>query len=1260
MNLATATDLHRWADVRESQGVLPQLVRRLISATGRGLVGLSIRAGEGVALPGWDGVVGTSQADAHVPAGRSVWEMGVGGDSTAKANQDYHKRTADPGEVDPAEAVFVFVTPRRWPGKGDWIRAKVAEGVWKDVLAYDADDLETWLERSPHVHAWISGLLGKDPYEVESLETWWESWAGATKPPLRPELLLSSREAEVERVREVISSAPASVTVSGDSQEEAAAFVAAALRSPLGAPLSDLERALIVRTPSAWRRVAASDLPMVLVPLFANPEIPTALGRGHAVVVPLGREVEASSGVSLPRLRRAAIESGLSAMGIPEERARSLAAIGRLSLLSLRRALAVHPELQRPAWARADSARGVLSAVLAGRWRERMEGDRAALSKLAGRPYEELSAELTRWANASDPPLRRVGDVWLVAAKDDAWELLARYATDDDLDRFTKVVQEVIGGEDPAVGLARDECFVAPLLGKQREHSGHLIEGLADTLALMAATSDRVALPGGRRGRQLAFMVVRSLLEAANQDQSGHRWIAIANSLPLLAEAAPEAFLAATEAGLAGEDPVLLKVFQDGEGFDSFFSDSAHPSLLWALESIAWSTDYLARAALLLARLSRLDPGGKLVNRPVASLRNVLLMLRPGTSETIDQRLQVLDLIRRREPEVGWHLILKLIRSGRESASRTHSPRWRNWKPEDEHRVTYGDLGHALRELARRAIEDAGTRGDRWAALLRRIADLPADMRQSVVDRLADPALAFDDADKAAVAGELHMLIGTHREFAGADWALAPADVDRLEQVLPRLGPARPLARNAWLFQSGAWPRRRRRDPAAQDLPDAQREAMAECLAAVNVEQILEWADTFDNNGYSQHSIGWALAAVGLEGTDAHVALLEALAADSARQRTVASAYVSRTALAHATDLTGWAYEIVDGTGAEWGVDHKATFLALLPATEEVWSLIEQLGADVEWAYWQRMGPYNLPLDPPSRDRAARKLIESGQPHTAVMLLDPHGEADAHPLDLIAEALEAAVKTEPPGALDNMFSYHVDRHLNRLEAAAFDEQRLARIEWSYLPLFRYENRPMRVLHRTLANEPEFFVQVVGAIYWAEGEEPRELSPQEASTVATARDLLESWRQVPGRAEDGSVDAEALNAWVDAARALLVENGRLGVGDHRMGQVLRYGAGAHEGQWPAPEICDLIDRLESDELEGGFRMEVINSRGVTVRTPTDGGQQERALAEQYRQYAEAARLRWPRTAALMRSIADSYEADADREDADADLTEDLWG
>lgn len=161
MDLATATDLVQWAELQEARAKLPQLVRRLISATANGLTSLSMRAGEGVQLPGFDGFVVAQAADSHVPAGTSVWEMGVNKDPTSKANDDYGKRRQDPGGVVPDETTFVFVTPRRWSKKEEWVSQRKAEDYWKDVIAYDADDLEIWLEWAPAVHAWLSALLGK-------------------------------------------------------------------------------------------------------------------------------------------------------------------------------------------------------------------------------------------------------------------------------------------------------------------------------------------------------------------------------------------------------------------------------------------------------------------------------------------------------------------------------------------------------------------------------------------------------------------------------------------------------------------------------------------------------------------------------------------------------------------------------------------------------------------------------------------------------------------------------------------------------------------------------------------------------------------------------------------------------------------------------------------------------------------------------------------------------------------------------------------
>ena len=64
------------------------------------------------------------------------------------------------------------------------------------------------------------------------------------------------------------------------------------------------------------------------------------------------------------------------------------------------------------------------------------------------------------------------------------------------------------------------------------------------------------------------------------------------------------------------------------------------------------------------------------------------------------------------------------------------------------------------------------------------------------------------------------------------------------------------------------------------------------------------------------------------------------------------------------------------------------------------------------------------------------------------------------------------------------------------------------------------------------------------------------------------------------------------------------------------------------------------------------MAVRSQRGVTWRGVTDGGEQERELAERCR--ADSRRFQeWPRTAAVFTSLAQSYEHEAGVHDREAE-------
>ena len=141
---------------------------------------------------GSDGLVEAGSATPWVPEGISYWEFGTDQKPGAKAESDY---TARLRSVDPAErenSTFIFVTPRNWSGKTAWEKRKNEASDWKAVRAFDASDLEQWLEQSVPVQIWLAEQLNLPVSGYETLEQAWRRWANASEPHLTPEIFAPS------------------------------------------------------------------------------------------------------------------------------------------------------------------------------------------------------------------------------------------------------------------------------------------------------------------------------------------------------------------------------------------------------------------------------------------------------------------------------------------------------------------------------------------------------------------------------------------------------------------------------------------------------------------------------------------------------------------------------------------------------------------------------------------------------------------------------------------------------------------------------------------------------------------------------------------------------------------------------------------------------------------------------------------------------------------------------------------------------------
>ena len=691
----------------------------------------------------------------------------------------------------------------------------------------------------------------------------------------------------------------------------------------------------------------------------------------------------------------------------------------------------------------------------------------------------------TRWSSEPDPPVRRVGDTWMLLSKEDAWQLLGAQLTASDLARFREVVSDVLGTPDPSLALPQDEQWMAAVHGVTPRQSGLLRRGLADTLALMASRSGDQQLANGLTGQDLASILISELLRQANEDESGHLWTSLADVLPLLAEAAPDAFLDALNAGVADEEPVIMKMFTDSESSDPLFSRVTHSGLLWALETLAWSSAYLGGATFALGRLACLDPGGTWTNRPENSLREIFLPWHPQTRASLPDRMVVLDALLGREPDVAAKLLAALLPASHGIAGSTHAPQWRGWQTEPS--VTPAEWGEAIELVAARLVTVAETRPEAWLHLVDRLSSLPRDVQDAVLSGLErlDPGV-LDSASRSTVAEAVRGEAARHRRFPDAQWTMPTDQVQRLEAIHENLAPDDPVEVSVWLFthrpdlserEDRDW------DGYRQRLDDVREAA----IAAVFEEGGLASIEALAGRADVPFEVGRSLGRIEIT-AESEETLFEWMDPAADALQWVARGYVFGR---FADRGWAWADKTIEEHTENWSATQQAEFLLGLPYTGQAWDRVERFGEETVSQYWSSVSPSGL-LDPTEYERVVAALLKEGRPLAAVDLLGLYVDSAEPPMSsiLVAEVLESAAMTPVGESVSGtMLQYHVARLLDHIETSQdLDDPRVARLEWLYLPLLPHGDRPPRLLHRELATNPGFFAEVVTWIFRGEGEE----------------------------------------------------------------------------------------------------------------------------------------------------------------------------
>lgn len=832
-------------------------------------------------------------------------------------------------------------------------------------------------------------------------------------------------------------------------------------------------------------------------------------------------------------------------------------------------------------------------------------------------------------------PLQQRNGRWEVRDRKAAWLASGPRIFDQDLDRLKKVAIEVLTERGPEFELKPDNRFAAHVHGKVLKHSTALRHGLAETLALLGAFPDALPNVSFDKARVIAVLTVRGILT----DADWQLWATLNNELPLLAEAAPEEFMSMVEAALDKKPSPFREVYAQEDG--GALGRTYMTGLLWALEGLAWSEEYLVRVAVILGGLASIDPGGQWTNRPSNSLVEIFLPWLPHTTASTEQRVNAVKALLKNHPGAGWHLLVSLLPNGHRTSSETHKPAWRKLIADTWKRgVTNKEYWDQSEIYAALALAEA-TKFDRLLVLVQRVAELPPNVKGQLLEKLRAEVLRLDGEEHQAVWSELLTITTRHKKFASADWAMSADQIVELEKVAELFKPVSPVLEFKRLFGQGDYEYYdEKTDLKEQEkrLDERRVKAVEAVFAEGGIPRLVTFAHEVETPWKLGLATGWSAIAAEPD------FLPTKLSDDASPESNLIRGFVWGR-----FHTQGWAW--IDRLGIEkWSELQCAQLLAMLPFEQATWERAEKMLPDQGQLYWQRTDA-NAYRAKTGLNHAIGRLLDNGRAIEAISCLyyqiHNRQKLDAK---LAVRALRELLKNQD--RLERSRDAHdvldVIKALQGSTEVPLDD--MFEIEWRYLPLLdEFRGGSPVFLAKRLATDPAFFCEIICLLYRAKDVpaiKPEELDEGRKRIAEVGYKLLHNWRLPPGLNDDGTLDAAKLKTWVATVEKLCAESGRLEVARTHIGHVLMRAPADPSGLWINKAAAEILNAENAEDMRSGYECEWFNSRGAHFGT---GGKDELKLATDFKQKAAAVEAEgFVRLGTTLRDLAKSYEFEAARD------------
>lgn len=872
----------------------------------------------------------------------------------------------------------------------------------------------------------------------------------------------------------------------------------------------------------------------------------------------------------------------------------------------------------------------VPTIAIIGSWNEENEYDCRIIEKISGMSYSDFKAK-ARGMLVQNPEYLQLdnGNIWNVLHKEELLEQCKDILFDDCLGRLFEALKAVLIQKSKRV-----ESLTPYYIASAGEYdNSYLIrKSLMNSICWIKKNLATLTKCNHNRIETNVAQLIKELLENAGWTS----WASLRDCLQNLAELSPAAFLDVVEQSILNTPEEILRLFPKKES--SLFQSTNYISeLLWALEVLAWSPEYVVRSVRVLGLMEAL-PYEKTnwANTPGNSIVSILLPWYPQTMADLDKRKNALSCLKADSTEIFWRILGKLLPNRTTSTSGNPKPQYSSLNIPEEMSVTKLEVYDCYGYLLKMAVEIACDDAEKIVDLIDQIGYMYEPVLSnylSCIEKCKDSISDDYSFEIWLKLRERMAIIKPKKE------TVIYQQLDRIERLIKKLEPTDIRLKyrelylgNRYLFDKGEF------ETKWEMMEQQKTVAVNDIFVHYGIVETEQFGRSVNNLRDVAYRLGKSLSQDDLSLVINECALKKVTETFSAM---CVAGFISSQG----------AENLLNTSLAKANEDLILELLSQITFSMQLLTVVDKLLTDTS-LYWEKACiryAYGEE-DADELKLVVDKLISCKRYVTAVNIIGRSQFASVFEAAYIGELLITAGTEESIGTetLDNYAVQNIIGWLQKQEC--LDLELRSDIEFIYLPLLdsTSEIKPC-TLYSRLGLNPDYFCSLIELFYKKHTSDKHEIELNKGLSDRLC-EILFQFKVTPGIDLNGIFDENAFRSWMEYVKTWSRENERYEVTMHTVGSGLSY-APLDENKMPPLAIIEELNRPENEELRRGYYLGIINQQGVHFVDPE--GKPEMELAKENRQKAEIAEANgYSRYADVLKEIAVQYDREAQRNIAEA--------